>query len=380
MNIKSFAKRRLIQFFSFRKPKKQVLFESFSGTQYSADPRAISEKMHEMFPEYGISWVMKSQSKEKNKCLVPSYVKLIDDKMGFIKELASSAAYITTEPLTESFYKRKGQFIVQTWHGDRGIKKVLYESAESLGIKREKIYDNKYTDLCIAASDYGEERYRRAFKYDGEILKIGMPRNDKLLHYDDSYHQELRKRFSIPDGYKVLTYAPTFRGHSENEQRSEIDIGKTLSVLERNGEKWICLVRAHAYSKRVNYDDDSMNIIDISWYPDMTDILVVTDLLITDYSSCAGDFLIRKKPIILVINDEEEYIRSSRTLCVDLEKTGYILSHSQDELENILITYTDKDYSDSCDKVLSFYGTIETGEASEIVCKKIDQHIKSIII
>lgn len=371
MRVKSIGKRWLIRLYSIRRIQKKVLFDSFGGRQYSADPRAVSEKMHELYPDFEIVWLINPVARAKNTCILPDYVRVIEGKMEYIKELATSAAYVTTEPLTESFYKRKGQYVVQTWHGDRGIKKALYEAAESEGRKRNSIYDDKYTDICVAASDVGEECYRKAFKYSGEVLKEGMPRNDRLIHTTKGECQKLRLYFGIPDGCKVLTYAPTFRGHSVSEQNAQIDIEKTLSILEQRGDKWICLLRAHEYTRRINLDRDNDKVIDVSNYPDMADILMITDMLITDYSSCAGDFVLRKKPIILVINDKEYYEKTSRILRVDLEQTGFLLSHSQKELNHILMFTTDAEYTKSCEKVMKFYGTYETGFASERICRRI---------
>lgn len=375
MNIRAIIKKGLIRLYSVGEIKKKVLFDSFGGTQYSADPRAISEKMHEIFPDYEIVWALKPDVRKKNAILLPQYVRIVDTRMGYIKELATCTAYVTTEPLTQSFYKRKRQLVIQTWHGDRGLKKVLYEAAESVGKTRSKIYDDDYTDLCIAASNYGERCYRKAFKYTGKILKDGMPRNDKLINEDQSEQHRLREIFEIPEKCKVLTYAPTFRGHSINEQSSVIDINKTLSVLEKHGEKWICLLRAHEYSKGINIEGDSSSrIINVSIYPDMSDILLITDMLITDYSSCAGDYIVRRKPVILAINDKEDYIKNSRSLSVDLERTGFILSHNQEELNNILETNTEKDYALESECVMDFYGISETGHAAESVCRIINDH------
>ncbi len=380
MKARSIVKRELIKLFSLGKPKKKVLFDSFSGTQYSADPRAISEKLHSMFPEYEIVWFFKPESREKNATLIPDYIRIVDSKFGYIKELASSFAYVTTEPLTASFYKRKNQLVIQTWHGDRGMKKILIEAAESIGKTRDPILDNDYTDFCIAASKYGEDRYRNAFKYSGAILKVGMPRNDKLIFPDEQYNYELKKHFNVPNDCKILTYAPTFRGHAKIEQDSVIDIERTLAILEEKGEHWICFVRSHEYSKKINYTCSSNKVIDVSNYPDMADILSITDMLITDYSSCAGDFLVTKKPIVLVINDENEYAQSSRKLYFDLRNMGLVLSHSQAELENILKSYSAMDFRSASEKALQFYETYESGRAAEEVCRIINEHFLRINI
>ena len=368
MKVRSKIKKMLTKVFSFGKPKKQILFESFGGAQYSADPRAISEKMHELYPEIQIVWYIDAKAKKDNNSLLPNYVKVVDNKLSYIYALAKSMAYVTTQPLTESFYKRRGQFVVQTWHGDRGLKKVLYEATQT-GKVRAPILDNVYTDICVAASDIGESVYRTAFRYDGEIVKVGMPRNDKLVSMpiDLSVY---RKRLGIPEGVKVLLYAPTFRGSTISEQKAMINLTRCLDILEEKGEKWIGLVRAHEYSKKIVHDTDE-RIYEVSLYPDMADILLITDILITDYSSCACDFVLTHKPVILAVNDVEQYQKESRHLKVNLEDTGFVLSYSEENLEKLLMNLDIDMFVKASDRVIDFFGIDESGNASEIICKRI---------
>ena len=368
MKVRSKIKKMLTKVFSFGKPKKQILFESFGGAQYSADPRAISEKMHELYPEIQIVWYIDAKAKKDNNSLLPNYVKVVDNKLSYIYALAKSMAYVTTQPLTESFYKRRGQFVVQTWHGDRGLKKVLYEATQT-GKVRAPILDNVYTDICVAASDIGESVYRTAFRYDGEIVKVGMPRNDKLVSMpiDLSVY---RKRLGIPEGVKVLLYAPTFRGSTISEQKAMINLTRCLDILEEKGDKWIGLIRAHEYSKKIIHNADE-RIYEVSLYPDMADILLITDILITDYSSCACDFVLTHKPVILAVNDVEQYQKESRHLKVNLEDTGFVLSYSEENLEKLLMNLDIDMFVKASDRVIDFFGIDESGNASEIICKRI---------
>lgn len=371
-DVKMFVRRLFTKLNSFKPIQKKVIFNSFGGKQYSLDPRAISEKMHELYPDFELVWVIWPQY--RSNVFVPDYVRVIDGRWEFAKEIATAAAYVTTNPLEKDIIKRKGQFFIQTWHGDRGFKRCLYEAwGYREGIKVD-IFDNKYTDLCIAASEYGVDVYHKAFKYEGEILKIGMPRNDKLLNINMDEVETIKNRIGIDINTKILTYAPTFNDINNGFQDAMIDIDETLDYLSKNGEKWICLVRSHSASKGIAVKNNT-NIINVSNYPDMADLLLITDMLITDFSSCAGDFILRKKPVILALFDDYGYRETERNFRVKVEDTGFIIAHNQSDLMNILRNTTLEQYSDNCEKVLRFYGTVESGNASEEICKRINDSV-----
>lgn len=352
----------------FHHIEKKVLFSSFCGKQYSEDPRAISEKLHQMFPEYKIVWYL--NNKEKNKIILPKYIKIVEKEIDFYKEFSTSCAFVTTNAIETNIYKRKGQFIVQTWHGDRGFKKCLYE-AYSNGKRPIKIMDNKLTDLCIAASNYGENVYKDAFKYYGKILKIGMPRNEKLIKNDPSEINSVKEKLKIDKNKKLLLYAPTFRDNSNSAPVPLIDINSTLNQLNHNGSQWICLVRSHSASKRMEAPQQD-DIINVSDYPDMADLLLISDMLITDYSSCAGDFLLKKKPIILAVFDKMEYEKKCRNLKFPIEESGYFTAKNQTELNTLICNTSKTEFEKQCEKTLNFYNTNETGKASEEICKRIN--------
>lgn len=358
----------------FHKIEKKVLFESFGGKQYSDSPRAISEKLHKIYPEYQIVWKLNRNFKDKYN-IVPNYIKVISTEKEFLKELATSMCYVTNENMEPQKYKRRKQLFIQTWHGDRGFKKILYET----WLKRKRpipITDNKVTDFCVAASEYGENMYRDAFNYQGNIMKVGMPRNDKLVKIEKDEIEKVKKSLGIPNNMKILLFAPTFRDNISLKQEVLIDIDRILQILEQKGEEWMCLVRAHSTSKGLNVKDNNQRIVNVTDYPDMADLLLISDMLITDYSSSAGDFILMRKPVILAVFDYKEYIENSRNLKFPIEDSGFIIAYNQKELENIIATKNLNDYYESCERVKTFYGIVETGEASRQICDEINKFAK----
>lgn len=367
--IKDLLTKVYMRFYSIsHKVEKKILFDSFGGKQYSDNPRAICERMHELYPEFELVWV---NSKIEDKYgIVPTYVKMIErNRLNFYQQLATSFCYITNENINNNIIKRKKQFFVQTWHGDIGIKKVLYDACPIGGLEC-KIVDPIVDDLCIAGSDIAERMFRTAFRFRGEVLKKGTPRNDKLAIVDMSQISLIKSRLKIDENIKVMMYAPTYRDNSNSSQKAMIDISQTLSVLEETGEKWICLIRAHSASKGIDYVSD-FRIIDVTDYPDMADLLLISDLLISDYSSCAGDFILTGRPTILFLYDQEEYKNECRGFVFEPSQVGFIVADTQERLSDILRNYTISDYKNSCDKVKKYFNMSPNIDSSKYVCEKI---------
>lgn len=354
--------------------EKAVYFASFRG-QYSDNPRAISECLHKMAPDVKIVWLVKPQFRQ----FVPDYVVTVPPKHRLVLKAQAQAKvwvmnYVYRKQL--GVYKGRDNFYIQTWHGDRGLKTI--GSLTEYGKKHyHDTYEISHCDLFVAASDYGEKKARQALLYEGEVIVEGMPRNDKLVSID-KYSDEvnkIRKSLGIDDDVKVLLYAPTYRDKNLSQQ-CVIDIPASLANLENSGDKWICLVRYHSLSKGVSMDSDKFVCMDVTSYPDMADLLLMADLLITDYSSSAGDFLLTGKPVVLAHFDRSDYEAKGRSLWVNPDEAGYLVAKNQDELNQILSNLYSFDYKTIADKINRFYGTKETGHASEAISRRIIQVLK----
>ena len=353
----------------FHGQKKQIMFESFNGRTYSDNPRAVSEKMHELFPDFQLIWAFTEPAKAEQR--VPDYIHVVSrNSFEFYKTLTESFCYVTNEAILYDTPKRRDQVFIQTWHGDRGFKKILYDAWQD-GKRPTPVMDEKLTDLFVVGSEYASERIKTAFRYQGSTLALGCPRNDCLIIPKDINF--VREKIGVPEGKKILLYAPTLR--KNDIVKSNVNISDTLAHLGIRGGEWVCLVRAHPKSPRLDYDFDE-NIIDVSRYPDMADLQMIADMLITDYSSCAGDFILKRKPLILAQFDLELYMKEYRTFYMDIQKIGYIIAKSQEELNHLLDTMTDDQFAENCNHILQFYGTKETGHAAEAVCRWIDEKYK----
>ncbi len=344
-----------------------VFFATGSG-KYADNPRAVSECLHAMAPDVKIVWDIKQEQ------YVPDYVTPVScGSLLALKAQARADVWVLSSFYRQSsgIYKAPDQFYIQTWHGDRGLKKIGYASEKFKGKESEGPFMSD-CNLFIAASDYGVMKARKGLRYDGECMVVGMPRNDKLVNIS-AYKDEaarIKERIGVAPDTKILLYAPTCR-MGQSEMQCVIDIVETINILESNGDKWICLVRAHAVTKNVQVGETGKKHINVSDYPDMADLLLVTDMLITDYSSCAGDFLLTSKPVILAHFDIDDYQAHSRTLWVNAEEAGYLVAKNQQELNDLLRRINTYNHQEIDKKVLSYYGTKESGDAAEVVARRI---------
>ncbi|MBE6568567.1 MAG: hypothetical protein E7657_07920 [Ruminococcaceae bacterium] len=350
--------------------KNKVLFESFGGKTYSDNPRAISEALARLCPETEIVWLFTDP--ESKKGILPEGVRTVNitDTKKYYRELATAGAFVTNFVLPD-INKSKKQMFIQAWHGDRAFKKILLDATRTYVPEQNE----GYCDLALAGSDYGEMQYRSAFHYTGEILREGTPRDDRLVHPDASEIKALRAKLGISEDTKILLYAPTLRDKARDahvkQEMQDIDIEATIASLERKyGCPWLCLVRAHPGVLGLNVSDSDKKR-NVSSYEDMGDLLLIADMLITDYSSSAGDFALLNRPLVLFQSDRQDYIENSRALYFDIRTCPYFVAETQDELEALIDNFTDDGVRANCEAVLNFYNTTESGHTAEAVAKRI---------
>lgn len=355
--------------------QKKVVFISWNGDLYSDNPKAISEKLHEMWNQAEIVWIFKKP--EEKKMIVPEYVKCIKNHtFAAVKELATAKFWVDNMNKDVAIYKSKKQVYIQTWHGDRGFKKILYESSNI--DKRDKYIESEICDLAISGSEFGNRLYTNAFRYKGEIMKEGCPRNDNLVNNNREISKTVKKRFNINQETKIILYAPTFKRYEPIQNVGMIDFTEILKILEmKTNDKWICFVRAHNVVSELAGIPDSDQFIDVSTYEDMGDLLLSSDILITDYSSSAGDFALLAKPIILFQNDRDTYIEKERTFYFDIEDAPFLVATTGEELIRLIQKLEILDPVKNCREILEFYGTRETGRASEKVAEYIIKKMSS---
>ena len=337
---------------------KRVFFSSFIGRDYSDSPARICEALHALRPDAELVWQLRRPED------APDYVRVVRPR-----SLSALWAISTSRCLVDNFNRQHymlkfdDQKYVQTWHGDRGFKKMLFDMEDG-----QFFPDGGQMDLAVSGSDFGTKNYRSAFRYAGEVMQTGMPRNDALLAKDPGAIAAIRRRLGLAAGERVLLYAPTFRdGNMGDAQPAGFDIARALDVLEAaTGARWRCLTRAHSQNARVAGAQDA-RVRDVTDWPETAELLLCTDLLITDYSSTAGDYVLLDRPVILYQPDLDAFVDSNRQMYFDLRSCPYPRAETQARLMELL---DDIDaLIPACAEVRRFYGVTETGHSARDVAE-----------
>ena len=369
---------------------KMILFESFYGNSYSCSPKAIYEYMltDERFKDFTFVWAFKNP-KAKKKYFNDPRTKLVTYNRAKYFEYCSKAKYwITNSRIPDTLIKKDEQVYVQCWHGtplkrlghDIEIKSV--NSTENKKV-RNKRYDRDALmyNYMISPSKFCTEKFTSAFNLknlhkEDVIIEKGYPRNDYLFNYKKSDVKRIKKELNVPLDKKVILYAPTFRDnqHSNN-------IGYTYSIAvdfdnlkKKIGDEYIVLFRPHYFiANKFNFDKYKGFVYNVSEYEDINELYIISDILITDYSSVFFDFANLKRPMLFYMYDLEEYKNNLRDFYIDLkELPGPIVETEKKLISEIKnIENYDKKYKTKYEKFNKKYNYLDDGKATERVIEVI---------
>lgn len=354
-----------------RYPKDRVIFISFWGTQYSDNPKAVSEHLHEKHPEIKQVYLLTRYKELKDK--IPNYVKC--KKMTTFKKyyyISSSKVIVDNDALaymdSKNIVKSNKQIIIETWHGDRGFKKCFKCANNEIYNYRFATEDGK-VDYFVTGSTFAEKTTDEMFNFKGKFLKVGSPRNDILFNIDNDKYKATRQKLGIDEESGILLYAPTYRSY-QYESKEEIDFDRLIKLLEKKTKKnWVVVYRSH---HRKSFSNNEKKYIDGRYgFGDMADLLPYVDMLITDYSSCAGDFLLTGKGVILYLKDYIDFEKLDKGFFFDIKKSPYLSATNNEELFEILNKNNEKSFRENSKKVLEFYGSYEDGNASKKIVEVI---------
>lgn len=356
----------------------KVVFCCLQGRFYGDSPRCISERLHERRPNTKIVWMLNSETRQRVKDSLPDYVRVVRyrSREAFIEQ-ATARVWVDNFTKQGGLKPAKGkQFYIQTWHGDRAIKKIGYDMGTADDYRMEELCDRVTT-----ASRFGEEMFRTAFRYKGEYIRAGSPRNDLLVRGDPADIRRVREGLGVPEGTKLLLYAPTYRENSRILPKSaRMDLDRTLRCLEETtGAPWKCLFRAHYLSQGIDLEPVKDRIIDVTRYEEMAELLLAADMVLTDYSSCALDFIVRDLPALFYIADWDEYV-ANRRVYFDIRETPFLVAADQDALEAQLRALTPEKARQNCAAIREYFGYYETGRATdaavEHIIRRLDGDLK----
>lgn len=357
---------------------KKVVISSYQGKGYGDNGKYIVDELIKRSNEFDIVWLLNPElfEVEKHKENI-RYVKY--GTLRALYELCTAKFWI--DNARKDFYplKRKNQYYIQTWHGGLGIKKIEGDVVNTLNKEYVRLAknDSKMADLFISNSKHLTEIYKRAFWYSGEILECGYPKNDLFFKDNRDLKNKVKHYFQIDEDTNILLYAPTFR--SENSLDCyNIDYYRILNTLEElTGLKWKILLRFHP--KLIGLDskfDFNNSVLNATSYSDMQELVIASDMLISDYSSCLFDGAMGKIPTFIYATDIKDYI-TDRGFYFKLEELPFLISENNDQLVENIISFNKEMYHDKIDKFNMRVGLQETGIASKLIVDRIMEIINA---
>ena len=332
-----------------RTDSRLILFESYNGQSYACSPRAIYEHMlrDPRFSEYRFVWAFK---KPEEKQLPDEHrtSTVVSGSREYLRICATAGVIITNSNFYEGASLRPGQILMQSWHGTP-LKRLGCDLSPTAGgdqlnsardnRRRYRLNARRFTYM-LSPSPVCSERLRSAFDLDaigkGDILReTGYPRNDMLHTATDADIAALRRKFNIPDGRKVMLYAPTYR---DNSHQSGVGyVGQNMldfdELRQRFGDEWVVLFRPHYFiANSFDFSRYEGFVINAAHADEVAELFLVSDILITDYSSVLFDYANLGRPMLFYMYDIDEYRNDIRGFYSDPDELPGPIVRTQPEL------------------------------------------------
>lgn len=326
--------------------KNLILFVVYGGKKYDDSPKFVYEYMKKNYSnKYKYIWAFIEPDKYID---IPENEKIKIDTIKYFITALKAKYWITNSSISRGLnFKNKETKYIVFQHGTLGIKRLGNDITNKKSFKVKK---SDKIDMFFIQGSKEKDLLKKAFDLEDETIKeLGLPRNDELVDYNQEKVNKIKSKLNIPLDKKVILYAPTFREFNKDAKlnnfiKEPFDFKKMEKEL---GEDYVMLCTAHyEVAKLLDIPQNSKFVINAFQYPNINDLLLISNILISDYSSIFFDYSILERPMLCFAYDYEEY-KEKRGFYIDINK---LFSHgvikSQDELTEII---KNLDYKKECE-------------------------------
>ncbi len=291
--------------------KEQFFFESFMGQQATCNPLALDRELARRLPDAPRFWGVANLS----VAVPPGSVPVVRGSRAWWDARQASRFVITNEWLSNTYAHNPGQLVLQTWHGTMFKTVGLDRKNADQLTRRALLNERSKWDWLLSQNRHSSDVFRTAYAWDKEIWEEGYPRNDALVSQPRGPVREL---LGIREDQVALLYAPTWR-EDRNDLVTFLDLARLMTDL---GDGYVLLLRGHSRTMGYGADVQLPGVLDVTSYPNITDLYLAADAMITDYSSVMFDYSVTGRPMIFFVPDIEEYSGSLRGTYFDLASTA----------------------------------------------------------
>lgn len=366
------------------KLQKKIVFTNFKGNGYGDNPKYICEEIIRRKLPVDIVWLV-SRKKLNDKKRFPKNVRLVTyGTARAFYEIYTAKVFVKNVRDYSTLIKRNGQLFIQTWHGAIGIKKSGADIIEA--VRTEEWLDrvkkeSNINDIILSNSPVYTQILKSSYlfnqEYEGQILEIGHPRNDVFFKPVGKYRAKIEKKYPALKGKHIALYAPTYR-EDNVAFTGDIDFEKLVQQLEdKFGGEWIIMVRYHprCFQTATKVVLPKEFTVNATWHDDMQELLAISDLGITDYSSWIYDFMLSGKPGFLHAPDSNTY-EKTRGLYFQLNETPFPVSQSSEELLSNIQNFDPTKYKENLTNFIKDKKIKENGRSSSNIVDRISLFMK----
>lgn len=354
-----------------------LLFNDLSR-KFGDNPKAVARYLLENYPnKFDIIYAV-GDVKQARKYIAHNLRFVKYKSIKYFYYAMTSAVFLTNSGGFSFIPLRKNQYVINTFHGGGAYKKCgIHMFNDSWAFRRDLKLSADNTNVFLSTCKRFSDVMSESNLIPRDIfLEVGMPRNDCLINHDMRRREEIRTSLKLLPEEKLVLFAPTYRKPNDNYFLKSIAIPygieckRVLQALEgRFGGKWKLAIRLHPTV--VNKSDfDFGEIMNLSEYDDMKDLLLAADVLINDFSSSMWDFMLSGKPVFIFAKDFDHYINATEVY-TPVEDWPFPIAKSNDELVNNIVSFDEVEYNEKCRRHYDSLGGCETGKATEIVSKLI---------
>jgi CDP-glycerol glycerophosphotransferase len=353
-----------------RKKNVKIVYYSFGG-RYSDNPRALHQRaLSRATVDTEHVWLAHA----RHAGSFPAGTSTVPVRTPHAAAALESADVVVADNHLPAWDKRPGTIYLQAWHGTP-LKRIHRDalshfSSEDLLARLDD--DVTRWDVLVGPSEAGAVALRAAFRFTGRVPVTGYPRNDALLAADATERRaRVRAALGIENDRVAVLYAPTWR----DDDRADGALGFRLPLdpdrfAERLGEDQVLLLRLHHLVPDAQRGRDVPGVVDVSDHPDINDLYLAADVLVTDYSSAMFDFALTGKPIVLFAYDLVHYRDVLRGFYFDLPEItpGPVLTTAEEVLEALAdLDGVRTQFDDRYEKFRARFCHAEDGRAADRV-------------
>ena len=347
----------------------KVVMDNYEGLGYGENPKYIAEELLKKDRRYRIIWLTRDKKTSFPKGVKP----ILRDSFRAYYECATAKAWVFNTRDVKLLEKRKGQVFLQTWHGGVALKKVEKDAEDKLTERYVSAakYDGEIADGIIVDGKLNEDIFESSFWLSPrcERLRIGQPRIDVLIN--GQRNQEIvyrvRNKLGISNDSFFVLYAPTFR-RNESYMGYITDFSQIKEAFSERFGKVEMAFRLHPSDVQLmgKYRDIyGTALANATTYPDVQELVIAADCVITDYSSIAYDFAIIRKPVFLIMKDVNEYIEARGVYDV-FYKQPFAMNYSEEMLIEEVRNFTYEEMNQRYNSFYEKYPTYNKGNAAKL--------------